>query len=97
MGHESFYLIANLFLTFSTANTNVKMSSITAGVKDFLKGSSKADTTEVCTERAPEVVQEHVRHQEQTETAEAVDRERHVHHHQVYFNSFSLVVRTGSH
>ncbi|ORX37369.1 hypothetical protein BD324DRAFT_579547 [Kockovaella imperatae] len=58
------------------------MSGITQGVKDFLKGSSKADTTEVCTETAPEVVQEHVRPQEHVEVAEAVDREKHIHHHQ---------------
>ncbi|KAL7419341.1 hypothetical protein Q5752_006179 [Cryptotrichosporon argae] len=58
------------------------MSNITQGVKDFLKGSHKADTTEVCTETAPEVVQEQVRPTEHTTTAEAVDRERHVHHHQ---------------
>ncbi|KAK1925477.1 hypothetical protein DB88DRAFT_484083 [Papiliotrema laurentii] len=58
------------------------MSGITQGVKDFLKGSSKADSTEVCTEVAPEVTQEHVRPKEHVETAEAVDRERHIHHHQ---------------
>lgn len=66
-----------------TQSSPSTMSGITAGVKDFLKGHSKADTTEVCTERAPEVVEEHVRPQEQIETAEAIDRERHVHHHQV--------------
>ncbi|GFZ45497.1 hypothetical protein JCM24511_03223 [Saitozyma sp. JCM 24511] len=58
------------------------MSAITQGVKDFLKGSHKPDSTEVCSEVAPEVTKEHVRPQEHTETAEAVDRERHVHHHQ---------------
>jgi len=58
------------------------MSGITSGVKDFLKGTHKADSTEVCSEVAPEVVQEHVRQKEHVETAEAVDREKHVHHHQ---------------
>ncbi|ORY23364.1 hypothetical protein BCR39DRAFT_549458 [Naematelia encephala] len=58
------------------------MSNITKGVKDFLKGSKQPDTTEVCTEVAPEVVQETVKQQELVETAEAIDRERHVHHHQ---------------
>lgn len=38
---------------------------------------------QVCTDTAPEVVQEHIRPQEHVETAEAVDRERHVHHLQV--------------
>ncbi|WWC66186.1 uncharacterized protein I206_100087 [Kwoniella pini CBS 10737] len=57
-------------------------SGITQGVKDFLKGSHKADSTEVCSEVAPEVVKENVRPTELTETAEAIDRERHVHHHQ---------------
>ncbi|KAK4687664.1 hypothetical protein P7C73_g2457, partial [Tremellales sp. Uapishka_1] len=51
-------------------------------VKSFLKDSNKADSTEVCSEVAPEVVQETVRPTEQVETAEAIDRERHVHHHQ---------------
>ena len=75
------------------------MSAITQGVKDFLKGSHKPDSTEVsfdtlagrsianqaqvCSEVAPEVVEEHVRPKENTETAEAVDKERHIHHHQV--------------
>jgi hypothetical protein len=76
------------------------MSGITQGVKEFLKGSHKADSTEVsysssfisslrltniqvCSEVAPEVTQEHVRQQEHVETAEAVDREKHIHHHQV--------------
>lgn len=66
------------------------MSGITAGVKEFLKGHSKADTTEVCTERAPEVVEEQVRPQEKIETAEAIDRERHVHHHQVCHAGLNL-------
>lgn len=58
------------------------MSGITQGVKDFLKGSKQPDTTEVCSETAPEVVQENIRPKEYTETAEAIDRERHIHHHQ---------------
>ncbi|WVQ83770.1 hypothetical protein IAT38_005914 [Cryptococcus sp. DSM 104549] len=58
------------------------MSGITQGVKDFIKGSHQADSTEVCTETAPEIVQETVRPQEHVQTAEAIDRERHVHHHQ---------------
>ncbi|OCF37671.1 allergen [Kwoniella heveanensis BCC8398] len=58
------------------------MSGITQGVKEFLKGSHQADSTEVCSEVAPEVTKEHIRPTEHTETAEAIDRERHVHHHQ---------------
>ncbi|KAI9638195.1 uncharacterized protein MKK02DRAFT_42583 [Dioszegia hungarica] len=58
------------------------MAAITQGVKDFLKSSHKPDSTEVCSEVAPEVTQEHIRPQEHTETVEAIDRERHVHHHQ---------------
>ncbi|CAD6576323.1 MAG: hypothetical protein TREMPRED_001655, partial [Tremellales sp. Tagirdzhanova-0007] len=50
------------------------MSNISQGVK--------ADSTEVCSEVAPEIVQETVRPQELTESSEAIDRERHVHHHQ---------------
>lgn len=65
----------------------LNMSAITQGVKDFLKGSHKPDSTEVCSEVSPEVTKEHVRPQEHTETAEAVDRERHVHHHQVSWSS----------
>jgi len=77
------------------------MSGITDGVKNFLKvsqpspydtrhsltlqGSNKENTTEVCQETAPEVVQEHIRPQEHVETAEAIDREKHIHHHQVGF------------
>ncbi|ODN77946.1 hypothetical protein L202_05043 [Cryptococcus amylolentus CBS 6039] len=64
------------------ATTGTGSTSITQGVKDFFKGSHKADSTEVCTEHAPEIVQEHVRPQEHTQTAEAIDRERHIHHHQ---------------
>lgn len=56
------------------------MSGVTQGVKEFFSKSSKPETTEVCTDTAPEVVQEHIRPQERVETAEAVDRERHVHH-----------------
>ncbi|KAL0247502.1 hypothetical protein I308_103567 [Cryptococcus tetragattii IND107] len=56
------------------------MSSVTQGVKEFFSKSGKPETTEVCTDTAPEVVQEHIRPQEHVETAEAVDRERHVHH-----------------
>jgi len=51
-------------------------------VKQFLSSSHKGDSTEVCSETAPEVVQEHVKQQQQVETTEAVDRERHIHHHQ---------------
>lgn len=79
------------------------MSNITQGVKDFLKGSHKPDSTEVsapvptilphllppamadnqvCSEVAPEVTQEAIKPKEHTETAEAIDRERHIHHHQ---------------
>ncbi|WVR06047.1 hypothetical protein IAU60_003075 [Kwoniella sp. DSM 27419] len=58
------------------------MSGITEGVKQFLKGSHQADSTEVCSEVAPEVTKEHIRPTEHTETAEAIDRERHIHHHQ---------------
>ena len=58
------------------------MAAVTQGVKDFFKGTNKPETTEVCTEVAPEVTQEHVRPTEHTEAVEAVDRERHVHHHQ---------------
>nr|ODN87504.1 allergen [Cryptococcus depauperatus CBS 7841] len=61
------------------------MSTVAQGVKEFFKSSHKPDSTEariVCTEHAPEVVEEHVRPQEHTEVAEAIDRERHVHHHQ---------------
>ncbi|ODN91357.1 allergen [Cryptococcus wingfieldii CBS 7118] len=58
------------------------MSNVTQGVKEFFSGSTKPETTEVCTESAPEVVQEHVRPQEHVKTADAIDRERHVHHHQ---------------
>jgi len=58
------------------------MSGITNGVKDFFKSSNKPDSTEVCSEVAPEVVQEHVIPQERVETVEAIDRERHIHHHQ---------------
>ncbi|ODO01755.1 hypothetical protein I350_06584 [Cryptococcus amylolentus CBS 6273] len=58
------------------------MSNVTQGVKEFFSGSTKPETTEVCTESAPEVVQEHVRPQEHVKTADAIDRERHIHHHQ---------------
>ncbi|KAK8866136.1 hypothetical protein IAR55_001287 [Kwoniella newhampshirensis] len=58
------------------------MSGITQGVKDFIKGSHQADSTEVCSEVAPEVVKEYVKPTERVEVAEAVDRERHIHHHQ---------------
>jgi (2Fe-2S) ferredoxin len=47
-----------------------------------LSGSNKADSTEVCTETAPAVVQEHVSRNETVEQIEAIDRERHIHHHQ---------------
>lgn len=49
---------------------------------EFLSSSHKNDSTEVCSETAPEVVQEHVKPQEHAEITEAVDRERHIHHHQ---------------
>lgn len=65
-----------------SANATTTSSGPTSGVKDFLKKTFKPDSTEVCSETAPEVVQEHIRPQEYTETAEAVDRERHIHHHQ---------------
>jgi hypothetical protein len=58
------------------------MSKVTEGVKQFFGSSNKPESTEVCTEVAPEVTQEHVRPVEHTEAIEAVDRERHVHHHQ---------------
>jgi hypothetical protein len=58
------------------------MSGVTQGVKEFFKGSNQPETTEVCSETAPAVTQEHVRPVEHTEAAEAIDRERHVHHHQ---------------
>ncbi|EIW72399.1 hypothetical protein TREMEDRAFT_66871 [Tremella mesenterica DSM 1558] len=61
---------------------NTNHNGATSGVKNFLKSAFKKDSTEVCTETAPEVVQEHVRPVEHVETAEAVDRERHIHHHQ---------------
>ncbi|KIR97337.1 allergen [Cryptococcus deuterogattii 2001/935-1] len=57
-------------------------SSVTQGVKDFFKSTAKPDSTEVCTETAPEVIEEHIRPQEHTESVEAIDRERHIHHHQ---------------
>jgi len=55
---------------------------LTDGVKNFFKGAAKPDSTEVCSEVAPEVTQETVRPQEHIETAEAIDREKHIHHHQ---------------
>lgn len=67
------------------ANTNTNTSStggVVDHVKTFLSGSNKADSTEVCTETAPAVVQEHVSRNETVEQIEAIDRERHIHHHQ---------------
>lgn len=46
-------------------------------------GANKVDSTEVCSETAPEVVQQTIRQKEHVETAEAIDREKHIHHHQV--------------
>jgi hypothetical protein len=51
-------------------------------VKNFLSSSHKGDSTEVCSETAPAVVQEHIKPVEKVEVTEAVDRERHIHHHQ---------------
>jgi len=67
-------------------NNNTTTGSSTGGVVDhvktFLTGANKADSTEVCTETAPAVVQEHVSRNETVEQVEAIDRERHIHHHQ---------------
>jgi len=49
-------------------------------VKNFLSSSHKGDSTEVCSETAPAVVQEHIKPVEKVEVTEAVDRERHIHH-----------------
>jgi len=51
-------------------------------VKEFLSSSAKNDSTEVCSETAPEIVQANIKPSEQHENIEAVDRERHIHHHQ---------------
>jgi len=58
------------------------MSGAVDHVKSFLSGSHKNDSTEVCTETAAPVTQEYVKPVEKVETAEAIDRERHIHHHQ---------------
>lgn len=51
-------------------------------VKNFLSSNHKGDSTEVCSETAPAVTREHVKPVEQVEVTEALDRERHIHHHQ---------------
>ncbi|WVQ82674.1 hypothetical protein IAT38_004806 [Cryptococcus sp. DSM 104549] len=69
-------------VTESSPTSNSAPSSITQGVKDFFKSTSKPHSTEVCTEHAPEIVQEHIRPQEHVQVSEAINRERHIHHHQ---------------
>ncbi|CDZ97780.1 hypothetical protein [Phaffia rhodozyma] len=51
-------------------------------VKNFLSSSNKETSTEVCSEIGPEVVQETINKHVHVESATAVDRERHIHHHQ---------------
>ncbi|KAJ9125859.1 hypothetical protein QFC24_002643 [Naganishia onofrii] len=58
------------------------MSNALNHAKEFLTRSAQNDSTEVCSETAPEIVQEHIKQNERVETVEAIDRERHVHHHQ---------------
>jgi len=47
-------------------------------LQNFLHKSDKAESTEVCTETSAPVTQETVVGHEHTETAEAIDRERHI-------------------
>ncbi|CDZ96283.1 hypothetical protein [Phaffia rhodozyma] len=51
-------------------------------VKEFLATHNKTGSTEVCSEIGPEVLQETIIPHVHTEQATAIDRERHIHHHQ---------------
>ncbi|CDZ96278.1 hypothetical protein [Phaffia rhodozyma] len=58
------------------------MSSAINTVKEFLGSNHQATTTEVDREVAAPVTQETVQTHQHTTTQEAIDKERHIHHHQ---------------